>query len=123
MSGDELPIIQATYDLIKWYVPILNRLPRDHKYGLGERIVTTLYDLLETLITARYARNKSELLQAATGKLDILRYQTRLLFDFELIDTRRYEYISEQLDNIGPPYRDKKRIMLVLYEFELHVER
>ncbi|SKB15083.1 hypothetical protein PL11201_690104 [Planktothrix sp. PCC 11201] len=25
----ELPIIQKTYDLIKWYVPILNRLPRD----------------------------------------------------------------------------------------------
>jgi hypothetical protein len=22
-----LPIIQKTYDLIKWYVPILNRLP------------------------------------------------------------------------------------------------
>ncbi|MCL1472927.1 four helix bundle protein [Argonema antarcticum A004/B2] len=28
---NELAIIQKTYDLIKWYVPILNRLPRDHK--------------------------------------------------------------------------------------------
>ena len=28
----ELPVIQKTYDLIKWYVPILNRLPRDHKF-------------------------------------------------------------------------------------------
>jgi hypothetical protein len=28
----DLPIIQKTYDLIKWYVPILNRLPRDHKF-------------------------------------------------------------------------------------------
>jgi RNA-directed DNA polymerase len=27
---EDLPIIQKTYDLIKWYVPILNRLPRDH---------------------------------------------------------------------------------------------
>jgi hypothetical protein len=26
---EELPIIQKTYDLIKWYVPILNRLPKD----------------------------------------------------------------------------------------------
>jgi hypothetical protein len=24
---NELPIIQKTYDFIKWYVPILNRLP------------------------------------------------------------------------------------------------
>ena len=67
MSDDELPIIQATYDLIKWYVPLLNRLPRAHKYGLGDRLVSNLYDLLEGLITARYAREKHEILQALTG--------------------------------------------------------
>ena len=101
MDEKELPIIQATYDLVKWYVPILNRLPRAHKYGLGERLVTGLYDFLEGLIIARYSRNKQEILKKLTGKLDILRYQTRLLFDFQLIDTRRYGYISRRLDNIG----------------------
>ena len=54
----ELPIIQKTYDLIKWYVPILNRLPHDHKFMLGNRIITGLYDLLEGLIRARYSPNK-----------------------------------------------------------------
>ncbi len=34
---NELPMIQKTYDLIKWYVPILNRLPRNHKFLLGDR--------------------------------------------------------------------------------------
>jgi hypothetical protein len=43
----ELPIIQKTHDLIQWYVPVLNRLPRDHKFMLGDRIITGLYDLLE----------------------------------------------------------------------------
>jgi len=43
----DLPIIQKTYDLIKWYVPILNRLPRDHKFLLGDRIL--LGDRLITL--------------------------------------------------------------------------
>ncbi|GAA6617900.1 hypothetical protein [Scytonema sp. NUACC26] len=33
---EELPIIQKTYDLIKWYVPILNRLPKTHKFILGD---------------------------------------------------------------------------------------
>jgi hypothetical protein len=37
-SNKELPIIQQTYDLILWYVPLLNRLPRDHKFLLGDRI-------------------------------------------------------------------------------------
>ena len=98
---DELPIVQRTYDLVKWYVPILNRLPRNHKFMLGERIITELYELLEGLITARYASQKLTLLKQLNGKLDILRYQTRLLFDFELISLKRYEYIQEKLQGIG----------------------
>jgi hypothetical protein len=43
-SMSELPIIQKTYDLIKWYVPLLNRLPRDYKFQLGNRMVGGMYD-------------------------------------------------------------------------------
>jgi hypothetical protein len=103
-EGNELPIVQKTYDLIKWYVPILNRLPRDHKFGLGERIVAELYDILEGLVLARYASDKQhklELLQPLSGKLNLLTYQTRLLFDFKLMDLRRYEYASSLLDELG----------------------
>ncbi|NER93772.1 MAG: diversity-generating retroelement protein Avd [Symploca sp. SIO1B1] len=97
----DLPIIQRTYDLIKWYVPILNRLPRDHKFTLGNRIVSGLYDLLENLIVARYAQEKLSTLELLNPKLDILRHQTRLLLDFKLIKTERYEYASKLLNEIG----------------------
>jgi hypothetical protein len=97
----ELPIVQKTYDLIKWYVPILNRLPRDHKFGLGDRMVAALYDLLEGFVTARYARNKLAILQPLSGKLDILQYQTRLLLDFQLMEVKRYEYVSRLIDELG----------------------
>lgn len=97
----ELPIIQKTYDLIKWYIPILNRLPRDHKFLLGERITNGLYDLLEGLIQARYARDKLAPLATLNTRLDILRHQTRLLLDFKLISTQRYEYIGQQFNSIG----------------------
>jgi hypothetical protein len=98
---EELPIIQKTYDLIKWYVPILNRLPRNQKFVLGDRIISRLYDILEQLIKARYSQNKLPLLEALNSELDILRYQTRLLFDFQLISTERYEYIAKQINEIG----------------------
>ena len=71
----ELPIIQKTYDLIKWYIPILNRLPRNHRFALGDRIISNLYDLLEGLIRARYAkRDKFSRLQSLNTQLDILRW-------------------------------------------------
>ncbi len=97
----ELPIIQKTYDLIKWYVPILNQLPRDHRFQLGDRMVTGLYDLLENLIIVRYQQDKLPQLQALNSKLDILRYQTRLLLDFDLLSHRRYQYVSNLINGIG----------------------
>lgn len=97
----ELSVIQKTYDFIKWYVPILNRLPKSHKFALGDRIINGLYELLEGLIQARYARQKLERLASLNTQLDILRYQTRLLLDFNLIPVHRYEYASKSLDEIG----------------------
>ncbi|ODH01666.1 hypothetical protein A4S05_27950 [Nostoc sp. KVJ20] len=54
----ELSVIQKTYDCIKWYVPIIERLPKIHKFSLGDRIINQLYDLLEGLIKAKYAKDK-----------------------------------------------------------------
>jgi hypothetical protein len=97
----ELSIIQKTYDLIKWYVPILNRLPKSHKFTLGERIINELYDFLSGLIKAKYNREKLPLLETLNVELDILRYQTRLLFDFQLISLERYQYVSKLINEIG----------------------
>ena len=97
----DLPIIQKTYDLVKWYVPIINKLPREHKFMLGDRIVTGLYDLLEGLILARYSTQKIPQLKALNGRLDLIRHQTRLLLDFELMSTQRYQYVGNLIDGIG----------------------
>lgn len=98
---NELSIIQKTYDLIIWYVPIINRLPKTHKYTIGDRMINSLYDFLETLIIAKYASEKLNLLESLNPKLDIIRYQTRILLDFQLINNKRYEYISQLINEIG----------------------
>jgi hypothetical protein len=97
----ELSIIQKTYDLIKWYVPILNKLPRDHKLLLGNRIITELYNFLDNLIVAQFAKKKLVYLEPLNARLQILRHQTRLLLDFGLIPEHRYEYASKLINEIG----------------------
>lgn len=68
---------------------------------LGDRIITGLYDLLEGLIQARYAKEKLPQLQELNTKLDILRHQTRLLLDFQLLSDKRFEYVSQHVNAIG----------------------
>ena len=100
-SRGELPIIQATMDLIQWFVPLLNRLPRDHRFALGDRLVQGLYDLLEGLVVARYATAKLERLEPLNARLDLLRLQIRLLHNFQLIDDRRYEHVARLVEEVG----------------------
>ncbi|MCZ8117220.1 MULTISPECIES: diversity-generating retroelement protein Avd [Microcystis] len=97
----ELSIIQKTYDLIKYYVPIIERFPKVYKFTAGDRIVNQLYDLLEGLIKAKYEKNKLNALINLNVQLDILRHQTRLILDFQLIDLKRYQYVSQKIDEIG----------------------
>jgi hypothetical protein len=85
-SRGELPIIQATLDLIQWFVPVLNRLPRDHRFALGDRLIAGLYDLLEGLVAAHYATAKLERLEPLNARPDLLRLQIPLLHSFQLID-------------------------------------
>jgi len=84
LQMQELSVIQKTYDLIKWYVPILNRLPKNHKYTLGTRTTEMLYQILEDLIRTKFAKQKQEKLEEINISLTCLRYQTRLLYDFSL---------------------------------------
>ena len=61
------------------------KLPKIHKFTLGDRIINQLYDLLEGLIQAKYAKDKLIQLESLNTQLDILRYQTRMLLDFNLM--------------------------------------
>jgi hypothetical protein len=100
-SSAELPIQEATLDLIRWFIPILHRLPRQHRHGLGERLITNLYELLEQLALARFQRERLSILEPLRGRIQLIQLQTRLLHDFQLIDLRRYEHASRLINAVG----------------------
>jgi hypothetical protein len=43
----ELPVVQKTYELLLWMAPTIQKLPRSHRFVLGERLESSLYRLLE----------------------------------------------------------------------------
>lgn len=101
MPNQDLPIIQKTYDFLKWYVPILNRLPRDYRFSIGDRIIKELYDVLENLIQVQYKTHKLPDLESINIKLELLRYQTRLLLDFNVLENDRYDDVIQNINSIG----------------------
>ena len=93
-STAELPILQASLELVRWFIPILHRLPRQHRFGLGDRLIANLYDLIEQLALARFRQDKLSVLEPLSGRIHLIQLQTRLLYDFSLINLRRLEHAS-----------------------------
>lgn len=101
-KADELLVIQKLYDYLIWVSPIINRLPRDKKFTIGDRLLNKLYDVLEDLIKAKYrSRNKLELLEQANVGLEIVRFYQRLILSDNLWDRKRYQFASKSVNEIG----------------------
>jgi hypothetical protein len=64
MREPELKVITKTYDLVLWSCQHTGRFPRNHRFVLGERIERRLYELLETLLQAKYSRDRQGLLRS-----------------------------------------------------------
>ncbi len=97
----ELPILRDIYQLINWFLPKISKFPRNYRYSLGLRIENNLYDLLETIITARFSKKKKHYLEKANISLEVLRYFVRICNDNKLITVKHYEALSKQINNIG----------------------
>lgn len=103
IKDQELTIITKTYDLILWSCQHTGRFPRNHRFVLGERIERNLYGLLETLIAAKYTRNRQRLLEDANLSLEILRFQMRLAKDLQCLKVESYAFAVKAIDEIGRP--------------------
>ncbi len=97
----ELVVITKTYDLILWSCQHTGKFPRNHRFVLGERLERNLYDLLETLLRAKYSRNRQELLEQANLMLEILRFQMRLAKDLQCLKVESYAFAAKGIDEIG----------------------
>ena len=86
----ELAVIQKVYDFTLWHIPLVSRLPRQHKFTLGDRVVNLLYNIHEELLRAKYETDKLPRLQKVNVELEILRHRTRMMRDFKAFSPEQY---------------------------------
>ena len=101
MSNPELPVIQRTYDLLKWSGERVARFPRVHRDSLGAIILSRLNNLFDLLLEAKYTRQREPLLIRANVLLEQLRFRVRLAFDLRCLRPTGYGFAAGELDAVG----------------------
>jgi hypothetical protein len=101
-QGDSAPVaVGKAYDFVLWLLPKVENFPRRHRFTVGERLTTHGLDLLTSLVEAAYARQKADLLEQASRKVNSTRYLLRMAKDLKLMSIDAYGFSAEKLDEIG----------------------
>ena len=96
-----LIVVTRAYDLCREMTQRTRKLPRDLKFVLGDRMLSTTYDVLDLLVEARYSQDRRHVLRRANFVLERLRFQVRLCMEERLLSVRQYEYVAEMVDEVG----------------------
>ena len=99
---NRLPVLERTYDFIKWLVPAVAQFPRQQRYLIGERLESAALDLLDLLVEARLSpESRPAVLRRAAVRVDRLVYLVRLSHDLDLMSAPRYAHACRVLDEVG----------------------
>ena len=97
----ELKIIEATYAFVVWSCQHVGKFPRSHRYTLGAKLETRLLGVLESLIRAKFRRDRLALLQEVNLELELLRIEFRLAKDLQCLAVESYGSASRFVNEIG----------------------
>ncbi len=71
-------VLTKTDDFITWFLPKVEKFPRNYKFLIGDRLVQLQLDLMENLIEAYYQKQKLQPLRTANINLEKLRRLLRI---------------------------------------------
>jgi len=99
---NDFKLFNDTYSFLFWLWPTITRFPKSEKYVLGEKLKQTTLELLKNIIAFNNTTsNKKSYLDNMNIELETLRVLIRLAKDIKIIDFKKYEVASRQLDDIG----------------------
>lgn len=102
LTKPEVPVaVERCHELLRWFLPIVDRLPRSRRYGLGSLIEARLLGVLEQLVSASYLRDKRALLVEANRQLSVVRHLWRLCLELGLVGNARYQHGAELIVELG----------------------
>ena len=93
--------VQDCHELLRWFIPQLDKFPRQRRFTLGERIERGLLEVLEGLIDAAYRRDKAAVLTQVNRRLEVVRHLWRLAYELQVVPIRQYEHGARLFDDLG----------------------
>lgn len=98
-----MPILQKLKETyLAWY-DFSIKIPKTHKYSLGQKIDSLFVESIEAIVTASFLQPTEKLpwVRLSIRKIDTLKIFLMILWETKSIDDKKYILLSEKLNGIG----------------------
>lgn len=97
----DLPVFKATYDILLELFLLVQKMPREHKFTLGEQVKNECLEIFLDIYQANTVADKRDFLKNATLHLLKLRVMLRICNDLRLMNMERFMKLNEQVENVS----------------------
>lgn len=94
-------LFEHWYKLLDWILQTCDKMPKNIRFTISQRIINLSLDNLQLLIKAVYNKDRKESLMSFNFNLEQLRIFFRLSKDRTYISLKQFEYIINQLNEAG----------------------
>lgn len=101
MNHDSLVLFQKIYDLLLEIYQLVNKFPKNQRFVLGQRMETTLMNILEIIINVNLGKVASGYFKKMDIELSKLKIFVRLSKDLRFISIKKYGKLEEEIIEIG----------------------
>jgi hypothetical protein len=100
-ANDAPLVLVKWYAYAKWILERLESFPKSQRFILGQRLSNHVMDVLEMLVKASYAKDKTALLIQANEGIEMTRWVVRMANDRKLLAPKQFEFSALQLNECG----------------------
>jgi len=103
MDEFDIPIFKKTYELYKGFYCLRNSISRQDRYTIWQRCENLMLNILEGILSASQLSKleKLPILEKVSLNLNFLRVFLRLMKEIKSLDTKKYIFLEEDVDEIG----------------------
>lgn len=96
-----LPVYKASYDLLICIFEFCKHFSKEYKYTIGEKLKHETLELILLIYRANSAESKSDMIQNARERTEVIRLLIRLTKDLRQINLNKFVEINEKIENVS----------------------
>lgn len=95
------PLYNKWLNVVGYLINLCGKYPKNVRFSLCDRIMKLALDIIEAVVEAIYAKDKSDILHNANLYMEKLRALIQISVDRKYISVNQYEYISREINDAG----------------------